>query len=169
MAALRAVHARRRIDAGAPTRRRQAVTTVQKSALVPYSAADMFALVNDIESYPHFLPWCRSSAVLSSDEDEVLASIEMHKGAVHKSFTTRNRLQKDKMIEIRLLEGPFLRLEGFWRFQALRSDACKVSLDLEFDFASPLLQTVIGPVFRQIANSLVDAFCKRAAQLYGRR
>jgi ribosome-associated toxin RatA of RatAB toxin-antitoxin module len=73
------------------------------------------------------------------------------------------------MIEIRLLEGPFLRLEGFWRFQPLRSDACKVSLDLEFEFSSQLLQLAIGPVFKQITNSLVDAFCKRAVELYGKR
>jgi ribosome-associated toxin RatA of RatAB toxin-antitoxin module len=145
------------------------VATVQKSALVFYSAADMYALVNDIESYPRFLPWCRSTQVLSRNDDEVRARIEMHKGGVHKSFTTRNRLQKDKMIEIRLLEGPFLRLEGFWRFQALRSDACKISLDMEFEFASPLLQMAIGPVFKQITNSLVDAFCKHAMELYGKR
>ena len=145
------------------------MTTVQKSALVFYSAVDMYALVNDIESYPRFLPWCRSTQVLSCNDDEVRARIEMHKGGVHKSFTTRNRLQKDKMIEIRLLEGPFLRLEGFWRFQALRSDACKISLDMEFEFASSLLQMAIGPVFKQIIHSLVDAFCKRAVELYGRR
>jgi ribosome-associated toxin RatA of RatAB toxin-antitoxin module len=145
------------------------VAVVRKSALVLYSAADMYVLVDDIESYPRFLPWCRSTQVLSRNSDEVRARIEMHKGGVHKSFTTCNRLQKDKMIEIRLLEGPFLRLEGFWCFQALRSDACKVSLDMEFDFASPLLQMAIGPVFKQITNSLVDAFCRRAVELYGRR
>ena len=144
------------------------MAVVHKSALVLYSAAAMYALVNDIESYPRFLPWCRSTQVLSRNDDEVRARIEMHKGGVHKFFTTCNRLQKDKMIEIRLLEGPFLRLEGFWRFQALRSDACKVSLDMEFEFANSLLQMAIGPVFKQITNSLVDAFCKRAVELYGR-
>jgi len=145
------------------------VANVNKSALVLYSAAEMYGLVNDIESYPRFLPWCRSTQVLSRDADEVRARIEMHKGGVHKSFTTCNRLQPGKMIEIRLLEGPFLRLEGFWRFQALRSDACKVSLDLEFEFSSQLIQVAIGPVFKQITNSLVDAFCKRAVELYGKR
>lgn len=129
----------------------------------------MYALVSDIEAYPRFLPWCRSTQVLSRNDDEVRARIEMHKGGVHKSFTTCNRLQKNKMIEIRLLEGPFQHLEGFWRFQALRSDACKVSLDMEFEFASHLLQMAVGPVFKQIANSLVEAFCQRAAQLYGGR
>jgi ribosome-associated toxin RatA of RatAB toxin-antitoxin module len=129
----------------------------------------MFALVNDIESYPRFLPWCRTTRVLSRNPDEVRASIEMVKGGIHKWFSTCNRLQQDKMIEIRLLEGPFLRLEGFWRFEALRDDACKVSLDLEFEFSNAMLSLAIGPVFKQITASLVDAFGKRAVEVYGRR
>ena len=128
----------------------------------------MFALVNDIESYPAFLPWCRSARVLSRNQDEVRATLEMVKGVVRKSFTTCNRLQPNKMVEIRLLDGPFRRLEGYWRFEPLREDACKVSLDLEFEFSNALLRATIGPVFNQIANSLVDAFCKRAEELYGK-
>ena len=89
--------------------------TIKKSALVHHSAAQMFALVNDIESYSQFLPWCRSSTVLSRSEDEVRAQLELAKGAVHKTFTTVNRLQKDKIMEMRLVEGPFQHLEGFWR------------------------------------------------------
>ncbi len=143
--------------------------SVHRSALVPYTAAEMFALVNDIESYPQFLPWCRSTRVFSRSEDEVRASIELAKGRVHKSFTTLNRLQQDKMIEIRLVEGPFRHLDGFWRFQALQNHGCKVSLDMDFEFAGTLMSLAIGPVFSQIANSLVDAFCKRAVQVYGRR
>ena len=145
------------------------MATVQKSALVLYSAADMYALVNDVESYPQFLPWCRSARVDHYTEDEVRATIEMAKGGVHKSFTTVNRVQKNKMINIRLLEGPFKRLEGYWRFEPLRADACKISLDMEFEFASQLLRMAIEPVFKQIANSLVDAFCPRAGELYGKR
>jgi len=125
--------------------------------------------VSDIEAYPEFLPWCRSTQVLSRSEDEVRAVIEMVKGRVHKSFSTINRMQHHKMIDIRLLEGPFRRLEGYWRFDPLRADASKVSLDMEFEFASPLLRMAVEPVFKQIANSLVDAFCKRAVDLYGRR
>lgn len=145
------------------------VATVKKSALVMYSAAEMYNLVNDIESYPQFLPWCRSTQVVICGADELRASIEMVKGAVHKTFTTSNRMQKHKMIDIRLLEGPFQRLEGYWRFEALRADACKVSLDLEFEFSNVVLRKLIEPVFKQIANSLVDAFCKRAVELYGQR
>ena len=145
------------------------MATVKKSALILYSAAEMYALVSDIESYPEFLPWCRSTQVLSRSEDEVRAVIEMVKGRVHKSFSTINRMQHHKMIDIRLLEGPFRRLEGYWRFDPLRVDASKVSLDMEFEFASSLLRMAVEPVFKQIANSLVDAFCKRAVDLYGRR
>ena len=145
------------------------MATVKKSALVLYSASEMYALVNDIEAYPQFLPWCRSTQILSRAEDEVRATIEMVKGGVHKSFTTSNRMQKHKMIDIRLLEGPFKRLEGYWRFEPLRADACKVSLDMEFEFSSAILRKVVEPVFKQIANSLVDAFCKRAVELYGKR
>ena len=145
------------------------MATIKKSALILYSAAEIYALVSDIEAYPEFLPWCRSTQVLSRSEDEVRAVIEMVKGRVHKSFSTINRMQHHKMIDIRLLEGPFRRLEGYWRFDPLRADASKVSLDMEFEFASPLLRMAVEPVFKQIANSLVDAFCKRAMDLYGRR
>ena len=145
------------------------MATVKKSALVLYSTAEMYALVDDIEAYPQFLPWCRSTRILSRNEHEVRATIEMVKGGIHKSFTTCNRMQKHQMIDIRLLEGPFKRLEGYWRFEPLRSDASKVSLDLEFEFASTLLQVAVEPIFKQITNSLVDAFCKRAIDLYGKR
>lgn len=142
---------------------------VKKSALVLYSATEMYDLVNDVESYPQFLPWCRSARIVPCGEDELQATIEMAKGGVHKTFTTHNRMQKPSMIDIRLLEGPFQRLDGHWRFEMLRADACKVSLNMEFEFSNALLRKMIEPVFKQIANSLVDAFCKRAVDLYGKR
>ncbi len=145
------------------------MATVNKSALVLYSAAEMYGLVENIEAYPQFLPWCRSARILSRSADEVRATIEMAKSGVHKSFTTCNRMQANKMIDIRLLEGPFKRLQGYWRFEPLRAGASKVSLDMEFEFANTLLRVAVEPVFKQIANSLVDAFCKRAVDLYGRR
>ena len=134
---------------------------------MPYAAPRMFDLVNDIESYPSFLPWCRSTTVHSRTEDEVRATIEMAKGGLQKSFTTVNRLQRNKMVEVRLLEGPFRRLDGFWLFDALREDASKISLDLEFEIAGTIASKLVGPVFSEIANSLVDAFCRRATDLYG--
>ncbi len=142
--------------------------TISRNALVPYSPAQMFALVDDIESYPDFLPWCASAKVHSRTEDEVRATIEIAKGAVRRSFTTLNRLQRDKMIEMRLLEGPFRHLEGFWRFDPIDDRGCRVSLDLDFEFASAALSLLVGPVFQQIANTLVDAFCRRAEEVYGR-
>ena len=140
---------------------------IEKSALVPYDAKAMFHLVDDIESYPKFLPWCGSAHEISRSTDEVQASIEIaHKG-VHKTFTTQNRMQAGKMIEMRLVNGPFKYLHGFWQFQQLGEKACKVSLSLDYEFSNKLLSLAVGPVFNQIANTLVDAFCNRADNLYG--
>lgn len=142
---------------------------ITRSALVPFSADQMFALVDDIDSYQEFLPWCGASNVLARDADEVRASIQVQKGGLAKSFTTRNRLQHNKMIEMRLLEGPFRHLEGFWRFDSLGEGACKVSLDIEFEFSNKLIDLTFGPIFSQIVNTLVDAFIQRAVQIYGKR
>lgn len=140
---------------------------ISRSALVPYSAEQMFVLVDAIRDYPQFLPWCRSSNELSRDQDEVKASIEIAKGAVNKSFTTLNRMQKNKVIEMSLVDGPFRHLHGFWRFDELKPGACKVSLDLDFEFSNKLVSLAIGPIFNQVANTLVDSFVARARQVYG--
>ncbi len=143
---------------------------ISKNALVFYTVSEMFQLVDDIEHYAEFLPWCRSTKVISRNDEEVKASIEIAKGSLNKSFTTLNRIQKDKMIEMRLLEGPFKHLEGFWRFDPLKDNkASKISLDLSFEFESKLIALAVGPVFNQIGNSMVDAFCKRAVEVYGER
>jgi ribosome-associated toxin RatA of RatAB toxin-antitoxin module len=143
------------------------VTCINKSALIPYSAEKMFDLVADVESYEEFLPWCGSSKVLSRNDDEVTGQIEVRHTGLNKTFTTLNRMQKNKMIEMRLLEGPFKHLQGFWRFDALAENGCKISLDLEFEFSNKLVSMAFGPVFSQIANTMVDAFCKRASEVYG--
>jgi len=145
------------------------VTLISRNALVPYSTEEMYRLVDDIESYPDFLPWCRSTKVISRDENEVKASIEIARGALNKSFTTLNRLQHNKIIEMRLVSGPFKHLQGFWRFDALGEQASKISFDLDFEFDSRLLALAVGPVFNQIVNSMVDAFSKRAVEVYGER
>ena len=144
------------------------MTTISRSALVPYSAAKMFALVDDIPRYPEFLPWCTEARERSRTEEEVEATLALSKAGIEKTFTTRNRLHPHKMIKMRLVEGPFKHLEGYWRFQTLDDEACKVSLDIEFEFTSRLLSATLGPVFSQICNSLVDSFMKRAGDLYGR-
>ncbi|SFM34253.1 Ribosome association toxin PasT (RatA) of the RatAB toxin-antitoxin module [Ectothiorhodospira mobilis] len=145
------------------------MSSISRQAVVPYTPQEMFDLVNDVESYPRFLPGCRSAAVLERGDDEVKASVELAKGAVRKSFTTRNRLQRHKMIEMRLVEGPFRQLEGFWRFDALEDGRTRVALDLDFEFSSRLVRAVVGPVFHQVANSLVEAFVRRAREVYGVR
>lgn len=146
------------------------MTTLNRSALVPYTPAEMFALVDDIESYPQFLPWCRSSKVLSRDEDKVYATIELARGALRKSFTTCNRLQKNKFIEMRLVEGPFHHLEGLWRFDPIDdSEQCRVSLAMEFEFANRFIGLALGPIFNEIVSTLVDSFCERARECYGQR
>lgn len=143
---------------------------ISRNALVPYDVAEMYKLVDDIEAYPKFLPWCRSTEILFRTDEEVQASIEIAKGALNKSFTTINRLQKNKMIEMRLVKGPFKHLQGYWRFDALKkSSACKISFDLDFEFESKLIALAVGPVFNQIANSMIESFSKRAIEVYGER
>ena len=143
------------------------MATIAKSALVHHTAAEMFALVDDVSLYKDFLPWCGGSEELSRDDDEVKASVVIAHSGLNKAFTTLNRLQKNKIIEMSLIDGPFKHLHGFWRFEKLSEDACKISLDLEYEFSSRLVSMVVGPVFGQIANSLVDSFCQRAEVIYG--
>jgi len=143
------------------------MTTVSRSAIVSYSAHQMFRLVDDVDSYDKFLPWCKHSEEHHRDDDCVRATILFSRGGFEKSFTTQNRLQPGKMIDIRLVEGPFQRLDGYWRFQDLGEDASKVSLDLEFEFSNRILRMAFGRVFTQVANTLVDAFVERADRVYG--
>lgn len=138
---------------------------VEKSALVPYPASRLYEVVNDVEAYPDYLPWCRSARLLSRTEELLCGEIEVSKAGVTRTFSTCNKLFPCERIEIQLKEGPFRKLQGAWDFQALRDDACKVSLQLEFEFSSGLMDKAFGIVFSQIANSLVDAFCKRAGEL----
>ena len=143
---------------------------IKRNALVHYSPAEMYALVNDVTAYPEFLPWCKSSKVISQSDTEMMASVEIAKGALNRTFTTKNTLQKNSRIEIALVDGPFKTLHGAWTFHPLKHDeACKIELDLVFQFDSGLMSIAARPVFTQIANSLVDAFSKRAVQVYGER
>ena len=144
------------------------MTTIHRSAIVPYSAHQMFDLVADIPSYPKFLPWCGGARILSTQGDEVIAAIDIAYSGVHRTFSTRNLLQRDKMMEIQLLEGPFSYLQGFWQFKALDEQSSKISLDLEFDVANRIVGLALTPVFSNIANQLVDRFHRRATELYGK-
>lgn len=145
------------------------MTRVTRSALVPFAPAHMYALVNDVARYPEFLPWCRASEVLEEGPDEMVARLHVAWSGVRKSFTTRNRLHPAGSIDLTLVDGPFSRLEGHWRFMPLgdADDACRVELDLDFDFDSAIASAAFGPVFRHIADTLVDSFTRRAAGLHG--
>jgi len=145
------------------------VATINKSALVSYSSGEMFRIVEDIESYPEFLPWCGGSKIIKREGDEVVASVQISHNRIRKTFTTLNRNQKNKMIEMKLVDGPFKHLHGYWQFMELGKNACKVTFDMEYEFASRLIDVSLGPFFAKIANSMVDAFCKRADDLYGKK
>jgi ribosome-associated toxin RatA of RatAB toxin-antitoxin module len=147
----------------------QDLESITRSALVPYTQQEMFALVSDVDSYPRFLPWCSGAKTLSREGDEVVARIDFAVGSVSKSFTTRNRFVGNEAILMQLVEGPFSHLQGSWRFEPLGDAGCKISLHLEYDFSSKVVSMVVGPVFNKIAHSLVDAFQKRAVEVYGRR
>lgn len=140
---------------------------IEKSVMVPYTPKQMYALVNDIRNYPQFIPWCSRSEIISENSDEIRASLTLSHSGFEKTFTTVNRLQADKMIEIRLLEGPFKHLEGFWRFESMNGADCRVMLDMEFEFSNKIFAMMFGPVFHQAASLLVDAFHDRAKVVYG--
>lgn len=142
------------------------MTVVRKSALVKFSAQQMFALVNDIESYPEFLPWCSASRILRREESMVEAELMISKGGFNKSFATRNILIPDSRITLSLLNGPFSSLHGTWNFIPLREDASKITLDLEFEMSGRLASLAFGTVFNQICNTMVASFTQRAKDVY---
>jgi len=142
------------------------MTQINRSAIVPFSADEMYRLVADIETYPEFLPWCGGAKILSTENGEIKASIKIAYRGVNKSFTTVNREIEGERIEMSLVEGPFTKLHGIWEFNGLDSDASKVSLNLEFEFSNRLVAMTVGKVFSSIADTLVDAFCQRAEQVY---
>lgn len=143
------------------------MTVINRSALVAYSARQMFELVNSIEEYPRFLPWCSKSHIVSQDSNEIEATLEITWAGMHKTFTTRNYLHPHDRIEIQLVSGPFRHLKGRWTFTTLNIQACKVSLELDFEFTGNAIDKLFQPIFNHIANSLVEAFCKRAVEIYG--
>lgn len=142
------------------------MAVVHKSVLLPFSAEQMFALVNGIEDYPVFLPWCGGAHIKERQGDSLVATLNINYHGVRQTFTTANTNQPPHLIKMALVEGPFKHLDGTWSFKPLRADACKVEFDLHYEFSSKLLEKVIGPVFSMIANSFVEAFCKRAEVVY---
>ncbi|TDJ26863.1 MAG: type II toxin-antitoxin system RatA family toxin [Gammaproteobacteria bacterium] len=132
---------------------------------MPYSTHIMYTIVNDVAKYPEFLPWCSESRILSQNDTSMKASILMKKGRLNHWFSTQNMLEADSKIEMSLIDGPFKRLDGVWKFIALDQQASKIILDLNFEFSSGFVSTLAAPVFTQIANTLVASFCTRAHEV----
>lgn len=144
--------------------------TVQKSVLIWYSPEEMFALVTDVPRYPEFLPWCDQARMIEQHEDGMTAEVGISLGGIRQSFTTRNLHELGRRVQMRLVKGPFSQLEGDWHFHPVgdgQQRACKVELQLRYGFDNRALAAVVGPVFDRIASTLVDAFIKRAEQVYG--
>lgn len=142
------------------------MTVIHKSALVKFSAQQMFDLVDDVEAYPQFLPWCGGARILKREDDFFEAELLIAKAGFHKTFSTRNRIDQGGKMTISLLNGPFSHLDGVWNFMPLREDASKISLDLEFEMSGMLASLAFGAVFNQICNTMVSSFTTRAKQVY---
>jgi len=142
------------------------MTQVNRSALVLHTAEEMFVLINDVERYPEFLPWCAKTEVVSRTEDELVATLYLSKAGLNYSFTTRNQLHYPTRMTLELEEGPFSSLNGVWDFKVLSDEACKVTLNLQFEFSAKIASFAMSKVFNQVATTLVDAFVARADQIY---
>ncbi|MBI0096956.1 MULTISPECIES: type II toxin-antitoxin system RatA family toxin [unclassified Snodgrassella] len=140
--------------------------TVEKSVLVLHSAEHIFDLVNTVEDYPKFLPWCNRTDILKRDEQSLEAVLYMDYMKIRQSFATRNINQRPNKIQMSLLNGPFRKLEGTWQFTPIDDLGCKIDFRLEYEFSNALLSALIGPVFNIIATTLVDAFIKEANRRY---
>lgn len=141
--------------------------SVERSVLVPYSAAQMFDLVAAVDKYPEFMPWCGGSEIQWSSPEGMQASVTIALAGIKQTFTTRNRHQYPDLIELELVDGPFSELRGRWEFQPLTESACKVVFKLEYAFSSRTLEKLIGPIFNRIATSFIDSFTQRADACYG--
>ncbi len=145
------------------------MTTVTRSALLPYSAAEIFALVNDVARYREFLPFCIASEVLAQSGEQVEARMAFSRLGMSQALTTRNRLTPHSRIDIEFLSGPFEYLRGCWEFHVLQEAACKVHFSVDFRVQAKFLQFAAGTAINQAATQTVDAFQRRAVQVYGKR
>jgi len=141
--------------------------SVQRSALVPYPATLMYGLVADVERYPEFLPWCSSARIDSADGAAVLATLEIYFRGLRQRFTTRNVGTPPAALTVELVQGPFRHLNGHWTFIPLAAGASKIEFSMQYEFRSAVLERLVGPVFGQIANTMVDAFVRRAGAVAG--
>jgi len=142
------------------------MASIERSALVSYSCQQMFDLVNDIGSYPEFVPGCVGSRTLQQQDNTKVAQLDISKAGIRKSFATKNTLHEPERIDMQLVEGPFKSLSGGWQFQALGDQACKIIFKLDFEFSNRLLGMAFGKIFNEITGRMVDAFVQRANQVY---
>lgn len=140
---------------------------IERSALVFYSCQQMYELVNDVPSYPQFLPGCSKASVLSTQADVITARLDISKAGISQSFTTRNTITPHSHIQMELVDGPFKFLRGGWRFVPLDEKACKVVLELHFEFSNKLVEFAFGKIFNELTASMVQAFTERAKKVYG--
>lgn len=139
---------------------------VRRSALLPFSPAQMYALVTDVERYPEFLPWCRAATIVADEGDQVTVTLALSSGIAHASFTTRNRLVPERTVTMSLIEGPFDLLEGRWDFTPISDAGTRADLSVRFATHGLLRALTLGPAFEEICNHLVDAFARRARQVF---
>lgn len=142
---------------------------IHKSTFVPYSADEMYALVNNIEAYPDFLSWCRTAQVANKSETHLHATIAVEVGKIKQTFSTENNMQPGRSINMQLVEGPFKFLSGSWHFDPQEKQACQIRLNIEFEFKNKLLKLALSHTFNRIMDSMVDAFTRRAIEIYGKR
>lgn len=141
--------------------------TINRSALVMHSVQQMYALINDVSSYPEFVPDCSESKIIAQGEDSMTAALKVSKGGLNKWFTTKNTLVENKAVKLRLVDGPFSKLTGSWLLTPLSEDACKVELSLDYEFSSKVFDLAFGRVFDHLANNMVQAFSQQAKKVYG--
>ncbi|CAH6661814.1 Ribosome association toxin RatA [Pseudocitrobacter vendiensis] len=143
-----------------------AMPQISRTALVPYSAEQMYTLVNDVNAYPDFLPGCTGSRVLESGPTQMTAAVDVSKAGISKTFTTRNILTSNQSILMQLVDGPFKKLIGGWKFIPLSQDACKIEFHLDFEFTNKLIEMAFGRIFKELALNMVQAFTMRAREVY---
>lgn len=139
---------------------------IARSAIVEHSAGQVFALVEDVEAYPSFLPWCRAAEVRERGARGMVAKLTVGVAGLKQSFTTRNESRPPSGIDMRLVEGPFQSFSAAWRFHELSAHACRIEFSMEYEFASRTLARMLEPLFDKIADTMVDAFARRANQVY---
>jgi len=139
---------------------------ISRTALVPYSAEQMYQLVNDVKSYPQFLPGCSGSRIIDASAGQMTAAVDVSKAGISKTFTTRNILVSNQSIIMQLVDGPFRKLMGGWKFTPIGDDACRIEFQLDFEFTSKLIELAFGRIFKELAGNMVQAFTLRAKEVY---